>query len=168
MRNCQDRHGTGTAEEPQQRSGLNVTNSTSEFDDADVRLLVSVIDGNLGHTLNPVLNGVGEMRNNLHSLSKILTSSLSLNHVLVDLTGGNVVVPSKGDVDVPLVVTEIQISFTTIVENKNLTVLQRRHRSGVNVHVGINFDGCDLETLGLEQKASGRGQDTLTNAGNDT
>lgn len=36
------------------------------------------------------------------------------------------------------------------------TMLLRAHRSGVDVHVGVNFDGSDLHTGHFKQKTGGR------------
>lgn len=55
---------------------FNITDSSSQLDDADIRLLAGLIDGDLGDTLDPILNRVGQVRNNLHSLTQVIASSL--------------------------------------------------------------------------------------------
>lgn len=77
---------------------------------------------------------------------------LPFDHVAVDLSGGNVVVLAQRDVQVPLIVAEIQIGLPTIVEDVDLAVLGRSHRTGVNVHVRIDLDGGYAETGGLEKE----------------
>jgi hypothetical protein len=46
------------------------------LDDANVWLLSCLIDGHLGYPLNPVLNGIGQVRHNLDSLSEVVSSAL--------------------------------------------------------------------------------------------
>lgn len=62
------------------------------------------------------------MRHNLNSLSEIITATLTLDNVLVDLAGGNVLVAREGDVEVTLVVSEIEVDFAAVVEDVDFTV----------------------------------------------
>lgn len=48
------------------------------------------------------------------------------------------------------------------------TVIQWRKGSSIDVEVGINLDRGDLETHGLEEETSGRGDNTLADTGDDT
>lgn len=62
------------------------------------------------------------MRDNLHRLPQIIATTLALDYMLVDLAGGNVLVAREGDVQVTFIVSEIEIDFTAIVEDVDLTV----------------------------------------------
>lgn len=62
------------------------------------------------------------MRNNLYRLSQVVAATLTLNYVLVDLAGGDILVAREGDVQVTFIVSEIEIDFTAIVEDIDLTV----------------------------------------------
>ena len=42
-------------------SGLNIANSTTKLDNADIGLILIVTDWDSGDTLDPFLNGVGDM-----------------------------------------------------------------------------------------------------------
>ena len=70
----------------------------------------------------------------------------------VDFSSGNIVILAEGDVQVPLVVSQIQIGLSTVVEDVHLAVLGRRHRTGIDVHIRIDLDGSHAETGGLEQE----------------
>lgn len=48
------------------------------------------------------------------------------------------------------------------------TVIQWRKGSSIDVEVGINLDRGDLETHGLEEETSGRGNNTLADTRDDT
>jgi hypothetical protein len=62
------------------------------------------------------------VRHDLHSLAEIIALALALDDVLVDLARGDVVVASKGDVKVALVVAEIEVDFAAVGENEYLAV----------------------------------------------
>lgn len=48
-------------------------------------------------------------------LSKVITPALLINNVLVDLAGRDVVVPSEGDTEIALIVSKVEIRFTTVI-----------------------------------------------------
>jgi hypothetical protein len=82
---------------------------------------------------------------------------LLLDDLAVDLARGDVVVARQGDVEVALVVAEVEVGLAAVVEHVHLAVLRRRHGAGVDVHVGVDLDGGDLEAEHLEQQARRRG-----------
>lgn len=117
------------------------------------------------------------MGDNLDSLAEVVTATLTLDNVLVDLSSGDVVVLAERDVKVTLVVAKVEVGLTTVVENVDLTcsvlgdklderkgsakqlltVLGGGHGSGINVHVGVNLDRGDLVAGALEEETSARG-----------
>lgn len=68
-----------------ERRTLNISNSTTQLDDADIRLAAGLVDGDLGNALDPVLDGVGDVGDDLNGLAKIAADTLALDHLLVDL-----------------------------------------------------------------------------------
>jgi hypothetical protein len=52
--------------------------------------------------------------------------------------------------------------------NELRTVIKRAHQTSINVEVRVDFDGSNTKTQTLEQGASARCNDTLTDTGNDT
>src|SRR6185437_262980 len=64
------------------------------------------------------------------------------------------------------VVAEIKIRFRAIVGNKDFTVLKRRHRSGIDVQVRIEFDERHVQPARFEQRADRRRRQAFTQAGN--
>jgi hypothetical protein len=104
------------------RHALNVANCSSQLNDAHIRLLVCVIHRYPRYLLYPFLNGIGDVGDDLHSLAEIVTFSLALNDVLVDLASCDVVVAGEGDVEVSLVIAEIEIDFTAVGENEYFAV----------------------------------------------
>lgn len=83
-----------------ERHRFNITNGTTELvaiskthkehshenshlDDTDVRFLSGLVHRDLGNSLDPVLDGVGQMRDNLNSFSQVI--SPSLNHISINI-----------------------------------------------------------------------------------
>ena len=92
--------------------------------------MVAVVHRNLGHSFNPVLNGIGEVRHHLHRLSEIITLAFPLDDVLVDLARSDVVFARQSDIEVSFVVSEIEINLSPVVEDKDLPMSEIR-RSAV-------------------------------------
>lgn len=59
-----------------ERRGLDITNGSSELDNANIRLLARLVDWDLCDTLDPILNGIRQVRDHLYGLSEVVTSSL--------------------------------------------------------------------------------------------
>ena len=99
-------------------------------------------------------------------------TNLFFNDLSVDLSCRNVVVAREGNVQVPLVISKIQVDLPAIVQDIDLTcgatisglqgverlfldrtVLLRSHGSRIYVHIGVDFNGSNLKTGRLEQQA---------------
>ncbi len=91
---------------------LGPPNSNSpKLNDADIWLFGRAVHGDLGHPPDPILDGVGDVRHNLHRLTEIVAATLLLDNVQVDLAGGDIVFAGEPDREVTLVVAEIEIDF---------------------------------------------------------
>jgi hypothetical protein len=75
-----------------ERHALDISYCASQFDDADIRLLARVVDRYPRHLLDPVLDGIGNVGDDLHGFTQVVTLAFALDDVLVDLAGGDVVV----------------------------------------------------------------------------
>lgn len=92
------------------------------FNDAHIRFPSRVIHRNPRHTLNPVLNGVRQVRYNLNSLAQVVTATLALDNMLVDFPRGDILISRERDVEITFVVPEIQIDLTTVIQHINLAM----------------------------------------------
>jgi len=153
-----------------ERHALDIANRTAQLDDADIRLLARVIDWYPRHPLDPVLDGLRDVRHDLDRLPQVVAPALALDNMLVDFTGRNVVVARQGDVEVALVVAEIEVDLAAVGEDEDFAVpglvlasrigiaycmsvedaLLRVHRPCVDIEVGVDFNrryvlGCQRE-----------------------
>jgi hypothetical protein len=140
---------------------LDVANCASQLDYAHIGLLARVIDRYPCNLLYPFLNSVGDVRDDLHRLAKVVALALALDDVLVDLTSCDVVVAGEGDVEVALVVAEIEVDFATVGEDEyfavpvsclvphggvagRLSVLLRVHGACIHIEIWVDLDRRDV------------------------
>lgn len=105
-----------------ERHALDIAHSPSQLNYTHIRLFTRVIHGDARHLLDPVLDRIGDVGNDLHGFTQIVALALALDDVLIDLAGGDVVVAGEGDVEVALVVAEIEVDFAAIGEDEDLAV----------------------------------------------
>lgn len=73
------------------------------------------------------------MGNDLNGLSKVIAAPLALDHMLVDLAGGDVVVFRQGHVEVSLVVPQVEVDLSAVIQHEHLSVsvaIRRCSRKG--------------------------------------
>src|SRR5262249_38707824 len=80
-----------------------------------------------------------DVRDDLDGAAEIVAAALLLDDGLVDLAGGVVAVAAEGGVGEALVVAEVEISFGTVIEDVDLTVLVGAHRAGIDVDVRVEL-----------------------------
>src|SRR5690606_10672763 len=109
-----------------------------------------------------------DVGNHLDRPPQVISTPLPAQDGLVDLATGEVVVPGHLGAKEALVVAQIQIRFGTVLGDEYLAVLERAHRSGIDIEVGIQLENSDLQAPGLENRAQGGGGDPLSQRGNYT
>ena len=108
-----------------ERHALDITNCASQLNYADIRLLARVIDGYPRHLLDPVLNRIGNVWDDLHRLAQVVALALALDDMLVDFAGRDVVIAGQGDVEITLVVAEVEVDFAAVGEDEYFAVPAR-------------------------------------------
>lgn len=67
------------------------------------------------------LNFEGKSRITLDGFPQVIPFALLVNDVLVYLPGGQIVILGEADVKETLIVTQVKVNFSTIIQYKNLT-----------------------------------------------
>ena len=138
-----------------ERLALDVADGAAELGDHDVGA------GLLLDAEEPVLDGVGHVRDDLDGAAEEVSLALAGDEALVDGAGGEVGAAGEVLVDEALVVTEVEVGLLAVLGDEDLAVLERAHRAGVDVQVGIGLLHHDLVAAGLEQAAERGGRDAL-------
>ena len=114
------------------------------------------------HLAHGVLDLVGHVGNHLDGLAQVVAAPLLQNDLLVDAPGGQVVVARERRVGEALVVAQVQVGLRAVVGDKDLAVLEGRHRSRIDVEVGVELHHVDAQAAAFQQTADGGRRQTLT------
>mmetsp|Transcript_42885 Transcript_42885/g.84585 ORF Transcript_42885/g.84585 Transcript_42885/m.84585 type:complete len:217 (-) Transcript_42885:340-990(-) len=126
--------------------GLDVSNRASNLDQTNVRWALLVVNRPQGNVANPFLNCICDMGHDLHCLAEIISLPLPSDDPLIYFARGDVVIPGECDVEKPLVVAQIQVGLSPVLQDEHLSVLVGGHRSCIYVKIGVDFDGRDPES----------------------
>jgi hypothetical protein len=132
----------------EERQGLDVTDRAADLGDDDVDPVRPLATGH-----DPRLDLVGDVRDDLHGVAQVLPAPLLGDHVRVHLTGGDVRPAGQVDVEEALVVPDVEVGLRAVLGDEDLPVLERVHRSGVDVEVGIQLLHGDPKATAGEQGA---------------
>jgi len=79
------------------------------------------------------------VRDDLHGVAQVLPAPLLGDHLGVHLPGGHVGPPGQVDVEEALVVADVEVGLGAVLGDEDLPVLERVHRPGVDVEVGVEL-----------------------------
>ena len=140
----------------QERQRLDIADGAADLGDHDVgtdrpqcRRL------RLGHRPDPVLDLVGDVRDDLDGVAEIFPAALPGDHPGVHLAGGHVGLGGQVPVQEPLVVPDVQVGLRAVLGDEHLAVLERVHRAGVDVDVRVELLHGDPQAARGEQAARG-------------
>ncbi len=126
---------------------LDIADRAADLDDGDLSLR-----GDLAHG---VLDLIGDVGDDLDGLAEVVAAPFLGDDLLVDASGGEVVVAGQLGVGEALVVAEIEVGLRAVVGDEDLAVLKGRHGAGIDVEVGVKLHQVDLDTACLKQAADG-------------
>ena len=126
---------------------LDIPHCTANFGNHIIEFLLCAA------TFHLALYLVGDMRNNLNGLAKIVAATLLLNNLTVYSTSGKSVPTSGLDIGKTLIVTEVEVGLVTIDSYITLPVLLRVKRTRRNVYIGVEFLDCNLVASCLQKLA---------------
>ena len=135
--------------------GLDIADGPADLRDDD-------IDVGTGHATDARLDLVGDVRNHLDGVAEVFTAPLLGDDGGVDLPGRHIGRPVEIRVEEALVVTDVEICFSTVVSDEDLSMLKGIHRAGVDVEIRIEFLHGDAQTACLEKIAETRSRQAFT------
>ncbi len=147
--------GVELADRLEERERLDVADGAADLGDHEVHRL------RLGDDQDPVLDLVGDVRDHLHGGAEVVAAALALDHRVVDGACGDVRGARGVFVGEPLVVAEVEVGLGAVLGDEDLAVLERAHRPGVDVDVGIELLQLDPVAAGDEEASDRGGGDSL-------
>ena len=124
------------------------------------------ISVSFAHAVEAALDLVGDVGDDLHRAPAEVAAALALEHRAVH--AGRTVTfetPRQALVDEALIVAEVQVGLRAVVRDEHLAVLDRVHRAGVDVDIGVELLHGHGIAARLEQPAERSGRDPLAEAG---
>ncbi len=116
---------------------LDITNGTANLHDHHIGV------GTPGNGMHSLLDFIGDMGNNLNGTAQVFTAALFTNDRGINLARSDIVGLVGWLIGKAFVVTQIQVGLRAVVGHKNLAMLIRRHRTGININVGVQFHNRD-------------------------
>ena len=118
-----------------ERLAFDVSYSTADLDDGDSGFIRPLFF----FSINTALDFIRNMRNDLHRTPAVIAVPFLIENGPIDFSGGDIRVLIQTFIDKTLIVSEIQVRLRSVIRDKNFPVLNRVHRSGVHVDVGVEF-----------------------------
>ena len=144
----------------EKRKRFDVTHRAADL--ADDEILVFVVGK------HEVLDGIGHVRNDLDRRAEIIAAALARQDVGIDAPGRDIVSPSRMNTGEALVMAEVEIGLGAVVGHEDLAMLGRRHRSRVDVQIGIKLAEAHLVAARLQKCCEGGRSKTFSERGNHT
>jgi hypothetical protein len=108
-----------------------------------------------------LLDGVGDVRDDLDGGPEIVAAALPRDDVLVDAARGDIVVPARGAAGEALVVAQVEIGLRAVVGDEHLAVLIRAHGARIDVQIGVELAQAHRVAARLEERAECRCSQSL-------
>ena len=117
----------------EERQRLDVAHRAADLGDDDVDV------ARLADEAHPLLDLVGDVRDDLDGGAQVVAPALAADDRVVDPAGRDVRRPRRVRVREALVVAEVEIGLGAVLGDEHLAVLVRRHRPGSMLMYGSNF-----------------------------
>ena len=121
------------ADRLEERQRLDVADRAADLGDHEVDV------AGLGDQRDPLLDLVGDVRDDLHGPAEVVAAALAADHRVVDAAGGDVRGAARVGVGEALVVAEVEVGLGAVLGDEHLAVLVGRHRARVDVDVGVEL-----------------------------
>ena len=147
---------------------LDVADGAADLGDDDVRRVGVGDPGRAGGLRpHPLLELVGDVRDDLHGVAEVLAAALALDDPVVDLAGRDVRAALEVDVEEALVVADVQVGLGAVVGDEDLAVLERVHRPGVDVEVRVELLHRHPQPAGPQEVTERGSREPLAERGGD-
>ena len=146
----------------QERLTFDIADRTADFDDRNAGFVRCEI------TVETALDLIGDMWDNLYRSSAEISAAFFLQNGPVNLTGCDIGIFRQTLIDKTLIMSKVQVCLGTVVGYEYLTMLDRIHRSRVDIDIRIEFLHRYFVATRFQKSSEGCGCDTFSQSGNNT
>jgi hypothetical protein len=111
------------------------------------------------------LDRIRHVRNHLNRRAQEIAATFFGQQIEIDPPGSYIVGLARRDAGEAFIVAEIEIGLGTVVGHIDLAVLDRAHRAGIDIQIGIEFADAHPVAAGLQQRAKRCCHQTLAKRG---
>ena len=140
----------------QERLAFDVTNSSTDFNNGNFRILSSRVAVEAGFDL------VCNMWDNLNRSSAEISAAFFLKNGPIDLSCCNIGILCQAFIDESFIMSKVKVGLSTIISYKYFTMLYWVHSTRVNIDVWIEFLHCNCVTTSFQQTSERCGCNPLT------
>ena len=99
----------------------------------------------LGGAQHIRLDGIGNMRDDLHRRAQIIAVAFLADHLGVNAAGGAIIELGGAHPHEAFIVTKIKVGFRAVVGDKHLAVLEGAHRPRIDIDIRVELDQRDAQ-----------------------
>src|SRR5271154_5325046 len=140
------------------RQALNIAHRAADLAQHEIETLSSVPD--------EVLDGIGDVGNDLNGRPEIVAAPLFCEDFLIDTAGSYIVLSGRRPPSEALVMAEIEVGLGAVIGDEDFAVVIGRHRARIDIEVGVELAQADLVAARLQKRAERRRSETLAEGGN--
>ena len=141
---------------------FDITDSSADLDNLHIGLDARLRLSNRGFDL------VRNVRNDLDRLAEIIAAAFLFDDRKINAAAGPVIRLRKLRVREPLVMTQVEVRFGAVVGHKDLAVLKRRHRTGIDIDIRIELHHLHLHPACFEKTSDGTCREAFSKTRNNT
>src|ERR1700761_5812365 len=129
----------------EERQRLDVAHRAADLGDHEVDV------AGLRHQLDPVLDLVGDVRDDLDGGAEVVAATLATDHGVVDPARGDVGGEARVRAREALVVAQVEVGLGAVLGYEHLAVLVGRHGPGIDVDVRVELLQLDVQPASYQQ-----------------
>ena len=121
----------------EERQRFNIANRATDFHQRNIR--------SFSGTQHVGLDGIGNMRDDLHRRAQIIAVTFLADHLGVNAAGGAVIELGGAHPHEAFIVAEVEVGFRAVMGDKHLAVLKGAHRPRIDIDIRIELDQRDAQ-----------------------
>ncbi len=145
----------------QKRLAFDIADCAADLDDRNLRFVGRIV------AEKAALNLICNMRDDLNCTSAVVAAAFFLKNCPVNLTSRNVRIFIQAFINKTLIMSQVEIRLRSVVRDEHFAVLDRVHRAGIDIDIGVKLLHGNFVASGLQKTAEGRCGNAFSKSGND-
>ena len=149
----------------QERLGFDIADGAADLRDDDVWPISLGV--RLGHLQDAAFDLIGDVWDHLHGIAEVLPAAFPGDDFRIHLAGGHIRRTGQIPVQEALIVADVEVGLGSVLGHEHLAVLERIHRSRIDVEVRVEFLHGHLQSASGQQLPETAGGQAFAERGDD-